>query len=303
MKNLILLFTSLLFLNACDCPALSENKEISFEKTSLKMEKGEMEVYDYGHMKMHVYASHDLMNDYVIIVEKNDKSIMIESPAFYANFDELSEYLEQNKINIEGVLPPYHPLGATFINHAAFANAKVYSSETVIDYWENGFGAVMKQGIPSKFGNTIDAVMYERDVYLEDGEIEIAGIKLIITNSYDGFNVEIPEIETVYLHILGHDVHSEILSPEHLDDMIVMLKQYTKNGYETYLSSHYGPENKAEALEKTAYLEHMKEIIAASKDGETFSKNMKAAFPDYKDGYLGATTNLLYHNENPVHQH
>lgn len=97
----------------------------------------------------------------------------------------------------------------------------------------------MKAGIPKVFGNQIDLTFYEPTVLLKAGAADIAGIKMISNTFYDGFDIEIPEIKTVYVHIFGHDTHSEIISREHLRSSIVNLKAYLNKGYQTFLSSHY----------------------------------------------------------------
>jgi len=205
----------------------------------IQMKNGTMQVRDYGSIKMHVYSTQDLMDDYVIILEKAGNAVIIESPAFYTNFDELRNYLAEHKFNIKGILTPYHPLGATFIQNESLSDTPVYMTQTVLDFWETGFGSVMKQGIPKHFGTKVDSAFYKQTVLLDEGETEIAGIQLIITDTYDGFNIEIPEIKAVYLHILGHDAHSEILGHEHLNEMIASLETYTDHDYITFLSSHH----------------------------------------------------------------
>jgi len=260
----------------------------------IQMEKGILQVHDYGSIKMHVYNTRDLMDDYVFILEKAGNAVIIESPAFYTNFDELRNYLVENNINIEGILTPYHPLEATFIQYEALADTPVYMTQTVLDFWETGFGSVMKQGIPKHFGTKVDSAFYKQPVLLDEGATEIAGIQLIITDTCDGFNIEIPEIKAVYLHILGHDAHSEILGHEHLDEMIANLETYTDHDYITFLSSHYRPETKEDALSKIEYLKGMKKIVAESATREEFIKKMKAAYPTYKDRYLPTTAGQFY---------
>ncbi|WP_083631177.1 hypothetical protein [Labilibacter marinus] len=310
MKNIItyLFIVAAITLGACNSKTNAEKKkqakaQTEVTKSTIQLSKGNVEVFDYGTVKMHAYFTKDMMNDLVIVLEKNGKAALIESPAFWDNYDEFRNYLSTNNIIVEAILPSYHPLGGNFIETEALKDIDVYFTQNVLDYWETGFGSVMKAGIPKAFGDKVDAQFYIPTKMIEEGEIEIAGIKIQITNTYDGYDIEIPEINTVYVHILGHDVHSEILGHEHLDLSIKHFKGYLSKGYTRFLSSHYGPENKVDMETKVAYLENMEKIIAKSKTSDEFVKNMKTAYPDYKEGYLMASARSFYSNQAQGHQH
>ena len=45
--------------------------------TTVKLAKGEMNVYDFGGIKLHAYKTNDFIDDEVIIVEKNGKAVVI----------------------------------------------------------------------------------------------------------------------------------------------------------------------------------------------------------------------------------
>ena len=70
--------------------------------TTVKLEKGEMNIYDFGGIKLHAYKTNDFIDDEVFIVEKNGKAVIIESPCFFDNNKELAEYLKD--IEVEGML-------------------------------------------------------------------------------------------------------------------------------------------------------------------------------------------------------
>ncbi len=274
-------------------------------KTEAKdlLKKGTFEQIKIKDVTIHAYQTKDMMNDYVLMIEKAGKTVMIESPAFWDNFNELRTYITANSLKIDAIMPSYHPLGATFINTKELANMDIYFTQHVLDYWEKGFGAVMKAGIPQAFGDKVDASFYTPTVMLKEGETEVAGIKMILRKSYDGFDIEMPEINTVYVHILGHDTHSEILGEEHLKSSIKNFKRYLSEGYTTFLSSHHAPETKADMEEKLAYLKQLQKIIKKSHTAEEFTENMKAAYPNYKEGYLAATTRSFFGNETNNHKH
>lgn len=300
MKNLIsgLLIVVTIVFSSCENTKTTEQ-----QKTSVQLEKGTVQIFDFGKVKLHAYQTNDVMTNYVLILEKAGKAVMIESPAFWDNFNELRAYLVDNNLKIDAILPSYHPLGATFIETKYLSDMDVYFTQHVLDYWETGFGAVMKEGIPKVFGDKVDPSFYKPTVMLKEGETEIAGIKMIITKSYDGFDIEIPEINTVYVHILGHDAHSEILGHEHLESSIVNFKSYLDKNYTTYLSSHYKPETKTDMETKLAYLKKMKKIVAESHNEDEFISKMQEAFPGYNERYLKRTAEMFYSNKPKEHKH
>lgn len=49
---------------------------------TVKLEKGEINIYDFGKVKLHAYKTGDLIDNEVFIIEKNGKVVVIESPCF-----------------------------------------------------------------------------------------------------------------------------------------------------------------------------------------------------------------------------
>jgi len=260
----------------------------------IKLEKGTVNIYDFGDIKLHAYATNDLMNDYVLILEKDKKAVMVESPVFFDNFNELNGYIVDNGIKIKGMLIPYHPFGAKFLDEPSMKGVKVYSTERVINYWTNGYGAVMAKGIPEAFGDKLDSSFYDKMTTITEGRLSIAGIDMNLIRTVDGFDITIPSINTVYVHILNHNGHSEILSSDHLISSIEDLKMYIAHNYQTFLSSHHEPETKLNAIEKLTYLREMKRIASESSSEADFFSKMKSTYPKYNDRYLSTTAKCLF---------
>ena len=95
---------------------------------------------------------------------------------------------------------------------------------------------------------------------IDEGKLTIGGMDFIIKQTGDAFDVEIPEINAVYTHMLGHDCHSIVAGAGHADAMIAELKRYIEKGYDLILTSHYTPEDLKDAETKIAYLENLKKI-------------------------------------------
>ena len=83
--------------------------------TKINLLKGEVNVYDFGRMKLHAYKTNDYIDDEVFIVEKNGKAVVIESPCFFDNNIEFEQYMKENKINVQGMLLAYHMAGSGFL--------------------------------------------------------------------------------------------------------------------------------------------------------------------------------------------
>lgn len=66
--------------------------------TTVKLTKGEMNVYDFGSVKLHAYKTNDFLCDEVFVVEKNGKAVIIESPCFFDNCKELEQYLKDIEV-------------------------------------------------------------------------------------------------------------------------------------------------------------------------------------------------------------
>ena len=80
---------------------------------TVKLTKGELNIYDFGSVKLHAYKTNDFIDNEVFIVEKDGKAVIIESPCFFDNNKELAEYLKD--VEVEGMFIAYHGAGATFL--------------------------------------------------------------------------------------------------------------------------------------------------------------------------------------------
>ena len=48
---------------------------------TVKLTKGELNIYDFGSVKLHAYKTNDFIDNEVFIVEKDGKAVIIESHA------------------------------------------------------------------------------------------------------------------------------------------------------------------------------------------------------------------------------
>lgn len=256
--------------------------------TTIKLAKGEMNIYDFGNIKLHAYQSNDFIDDEVFILEKNGTAVIIESPCFFDNIAELTNYLRD--LEVAGMLVAYHGAGASFL-----PETKKYATRNAVDYSANGGGKALVDHFANTFGEVFDHAIQKISDVVEAGKVTIGGIDFILKLSDEAFDVEIPEINAVYIHMLGHDCHSIVAGPAHADAMIAELQSYLDKGYDLILTSHYTPENLKDAQTKIDYLEHLKTIAASVKNAEEFKREVQKQYPAYSgENYLDMTAGMFF---------
>lgn len=255
---------------------------------TVNLEKGIMNIYDFGSIKLHAYKTNDFIDDEVFILEKKGKGVIIESPCFFDNIKELTEYLKD--IQIEGMLIAYHGAGASFL-----PDVPKYATRSAIEYSEKGGGKALVENFAGAFGEIFDASIHNITNVVPEGRITVGGIEFEIKQTAEAFDIVIPEINAVYTHMLGHDCHSIVAGAAHADGIIAELKSYIQKGYDLILTSHYTPEDLKDAQTKIDYIENLKKIAAACADAETFKAEVRKQYPAYSgQNYLDMTAGFFY---------
>lgn len=258
--------------------------------TTVKLSKGEMHVYSFGKVALHAYKTNDFLNDEVFVLVKNGKGVVIELPCFSDNISELTEYLADNNIQLVAKLVAYHGAGATF-----FPNVTVYATRSSNHYNTAGGGAELVNSFANTFGAIFDSGIVAADKIIEDGEIELAGIKFIIKSNSEAYDIEIPEINCVYTHMLGHDCHSIVAGCSHAEAMTAQLNYYIQKGFDLVLTSHYTPEDLKDAQTKIDYLGALQAIASKCSSSNEMKERVLEAFPRYNGlNYLDMTVAMFF---------
>ena len=257
---------------------------------TVKLDKGEMHIYDFGAVKLHAYQTNDPIDDEVFLVEKAGQAVVIESPCFRDNIAELAAYLKDRGLEPAGMLVAYHGAGATFLSGTA-----KYATQSAVDYSAQGGGKALVDGFAATFGESFDPSIHPVDHILTEGPVIIGGVEFVIHPTADAFDVEIPEINAVYTHMLGHDCHSIVAGAGHADTMVAQLEGYIAKGYTLILTSHYTPEDLKDAQTKIDYLKELKAIAAASADRAGFKAAVQERYPRYSgENYLDMTAGFFF---------
>lgn len=253
-----------------------------------KLAKGEMNVYDFGAIKLHAYKTGDFIDDEVFIIEKNGKAVIIESPCFFDNNKELEEYLKD--VEVEGILIAYHGAGGTFL-----PDTPKYATQNAKEYSENGGGKALIDNFTAAFGDAFDSSIHKITNIVEEGKTTIGDVEFMIKRTAEAFDVEIPEINVVYTHMLGNDCHSIVAGAGCADAMISELQSYIEKGYDLILTSHYTPEDLKDAQTKIDYLENLKKIAKRCGGADEFKAEVQKEYPQYGGAnYLDMTAGFFF---------
>ena len=260
-----------------------ENKKIS-------LDKGYVLVYDFGDVKVHNYNTADYIDDQVILLEKNKKVVVIESPAFYGNNKELEKYIESLGVKLDGVLLSYHMGGGTFLK-----DSKKYTTKKADEYGHTGGGKELVDNFTKAFGESFDNNIHHVTDYINGGTITLADIKMNVIPTGDAFDIEIPEINSIYTHMLGSDCHSIIAGVDYANAMIDILKGYIEKNYNLILTSHSIPEDIKAVDTKIAYIETLLNIASTCNSKDEMIEKVKEEYPNYSGvNYLEMTAGFFF---------
>ena len=259
-------------------------------KRAVELDKGHVDVYTENGITLYAYQTRDLINDEVFILAKNGRGVVIELPCFHDNIRELTAFLRQEGITVEGKLVAYHAAGASFL-----PEVPAYGTASSVAYNTTGGGAALVANFHKAFGGSFDESLCAVDHVLEEGETEIAGIRFLVRPNAEAYDLEIPEINCVYTHMMGHDCHSIVAGRPHADGILSQLNYYLRKGFDLVLTSHYTPEDLKDARTKIAYLTELKEIALDSESADEMRARVQAKYPHYSgQNYLDMTVGFFF---------
>jgi len=261
------------------------------KKERINLKKGFVEKFEFDNMTLHAYQTNDLMNDECLILENNDNLLLLEMPPFHENFDEYSEYVNSLNKKVIGKIYSNHPNGGASL----FKDVKSYASEGTIKSMKEGTIKYLNDNFKDSFGDLFDYELPTIDNILKDINVNIEGFNLNIKYNNENIEVEIPKINSIYTHMLGHDVHSIIGGVDHANMLIDELNDYVNKNYNLVLSSHYTPENIDNVKEKIEYIKNIINISNKCNTKEEFIEEVKKEYPNYNGlNYLDMTAANFY---------
>ena len=257
---------------------------------TVKLVKGEVRVYERDGLKLHAYQTNDLIDDEVFVVENAGRGFVIEYPCFFDNIAEFTAYLAEAGIEIEGIVAAYHMAGATFL-----AGTPVYATAEADEYGHNGGGKALIDNFTAAFGEAFDKSLPVVTNVIEGNTLVLAGVEMQIVRNDEAFDIVIPALNAVYIHMMGHDCHSIVGGAGHADALVAQLQGFIAAGYDLVLTSHYTPEDLKDAQTKIDYLEDLKAIAVGCADAESFKAAVAAKYPEYSGtNYLEMTSGMFF---------
>ncbi|MCW2118055.1 MULTISPECIES: hypothetical protein [unclassified Flavobacterium] len=261
---------------------------------AVQLKKGTMQIFDYGETKVHVYETKGFFNTHAFFIEKKGKGVLIETPPMKDNYKELVDYIVGLGYKDIDVMVSYHLIGKHFFDTDKLKFNHIYSNQESLDYMKNS-GNESLSVLKKVSGQDLDETTIVPTDLLKAGAQEISGIPFIITPTGFGFDVEMPAIKAVHLHMVGHDNHTMIFNTEFIDTVIKELTAFQEKGYTTYFSSHSAPETSGDVTIKINYLKEMKALLSAAKNEEEFIQKMDKAYPNFGwRNYLLGSAKMLY---------
>lgn len=261
---------------------------------AVQLKKGTMQIFDYGETKVHVYETKGFFNTHAFFIEKKGKGVLIETPPMKDNYKELVDYIVGLGYKDIDVMVSYHLIGKHFFDTHKLKFNHIYSNQESLDYMKNS-GNESLSVLKKVSGQDLDETTIVPTDLLKAGAQEISGIPFIITPTGFGFDVEMPEIKAVHLHMVGHDNHTMIFNTEFIDTVIKELTAFQEKGYTTYFSSHSAPETSGDVTIKINYLKKMKGLLSAAKNEEEFIQKMDKAYPNFGwRNYLLGSAKMLF---------
>ncbi len=261
-----------------------------------KLNQGQVQIYDYGIIKLHAYDTEDPMNDVLYAVETDEGLVLLESTALKKNVEEFSNYLKTVKKELKGELLSYHPNGYNVYN------STVYATQGALESWNTGSVKALTEQFSQGFGkDSVAEEMPESASIISIGDtLSLGGTvyRIIDGMTPEGhFDVVIPKINAVYTHMMGSDVHNILPSLAAIDNEIKRFEKIHHDGYDLILTSHYMPETQAGVMQKLVYLKKVRELANKCRNRQEFTAALREAFPSYKgEQYLKMTASMLFKN-------
>lgn len=253
---------------------------------------GAFQSYDLDGFKLHVYNSNDVMGDASYIVEGDSGLVVMEYPLFKVNAKEFADYIAELGKPIVTDITDYHLGGSDQLpltmpeGMPAFIEGPVY-------------GGMMKS-FAEQFGDTMVELPTQKAAEVPFGKAQNwAGVDFDFehgaTSDFPGASIIIGK-QVYYTHWTPAEAHISPLQVGNaaaVDAELAEAQESLASGAKYFIGGHGGLAEKAQVEFKIAYLQKVKELLAANKDAATFAEALKATYPELP-GDADALAQALY---------
>ena len=253
---------------------------------------GVFQSYDLNGFKLHVYNSNDVMGDASYIVEGDSGLVVMEYPLFKVNAKEFADYIAELGKPIVTDITDYHLGGSDKLpltmpeGMPAFIEGPIY-------------GGMMKS-FADQFGDTMVELPTQKAAEVPFGKTQNwAGVDFDFqhgaTSDFPAASIIIGK-QVYYTHWTPAESHISTLQVANaaaVDAELAEAQKSLASGAKYFIGGHGGLAEKAQVEFKVAYLQKVKELLAANKDAATFAEALKAAYPELP-GDADALSQALY---------
>lgn len=241
--------------------------------------QGNVDVYDFGSFRLHVYNSNDVMADTSYIIEGATDMVTMEEPLFKECVSEFDEYAKSLGKPVAEHIVDFH-MGGT-------GSEEVVQPAGMHKFMREGAYAAMMHGFRQAFGDKMVDLPTGGAEEVAFGSTETyAGETFRFSHGpacdFPGANILIGG-KVYYLHwapFKAHVSHLQISSRQAIDDYFRMLADAKATGAVLFVGGHGGAWGEDAVEFKIAYLEKMKQLLAENKDAASFVKAMESAYPE-----------------------
>ena len=253
---------------------------------------GAFQSYNLDGFKLHVYNSNDVMGDCSYIIEGNNGLVVMEYPLFKVNAQEFTDYIAKLGKPIVTDITDYHLGGSDKLplimpeGMPAFIEGPVY-------------GGMMKS-FADRFGDTMVELPTQKAAEVPFGQTQNwAGVDFDFqhgaTSDFPAASIIIGK-QVYYTHWTPAEAHIsplQIGNAAAVDAELAEAQKSLASGAKYFIGGHGGLAEKAQVEFKIAYLQKVKELLAANKDAATFAEALKVAYPELP-GDADALAQALY---------
>lgn len=160
-------------------------------------------------------------------------------------------------------------------------DAKKFATHNADQYGHQGGGKELIDGFTQAFGEPFDSKIHDITNYIGKGELTLADIKMNIIPTTEAYDIEIPEINSIYTHMLESNCYSIIAGVDHAKALIETLKGYLDKNYNLILTPHYIPEDIIAVKTKISYIETLLNIAPTCTNAEKMIEKVDKEYPEY----------------------
>lgn len=238
--------------------------------------------YDFKKFKVHIYTSSEAMADVSLLIEGKDGLVLLEPQSFYKSIKDFNAYAEKLGKPIDMTVANYHAGGL-----AECDLDKVVMVEPMVEFMKSSAAV----GMMKHFSNVFQGAMDTRSVDVkktipQEGNQKWADVNFEFTKGaatdFPASSVNIGN-KVFYTHFSPNKMHPspmQITSTEAIDATIGELKKAKRSGCEVYIGSHGTVASVKDVEFLISYLEKMKNLKTENSSAESFTKALKAAYPN-----------------------